>query len=70
MGGWVRTALLGQQVAAEKYWDDRGDLHEAHSAAAEPYRVRRHKLSPLPTASGRWLTSALGMVAVLGWRRH
>lgn len=52
-GHWVCTALLRQSVAAEEFGDDREDLHEAHSAAAEPSCVRKHKLSTLPTASGQ-----------------
>lgn len=49
-GSWVCAALLGQLIAAENFWDDRGDLREAHSAAAEPSCVGNHELPTPPTA--------------------
>lgn len=50
MASWVCAALLGQLVAAENFGDDRGSLHEAHIAAAEPSCVGKHELSTLPSA--------------------
>lgn len=41
----------GQLTEAKKFWNDRGDLHEAHRAAGDPSCARKQESSTLSTAN-------------------